>query len=446
MAQNVPYNLEAEKTILGCVFIDNQLMITLSDEISPSDFYDRKHQVIFLAMIQLVKKQYDIDFTTLHAELQLTNKLEEVGGLLYLTSLVDTVYTTANIKNYIDILKETALKRNLIGTANKIIEAGYNVEYDAADYVDYAERLIFDLSKRKKTEGFSHIQAIAETVAEKMYLNRSQDSVITGLTTGFSNLDELTLGLQKDNLIILAARPAMGKSAFAANIAVNAAKSNPGNVHVALFTLEMSKEQNVQRMLAAESNVSIQKLRSGNITSQEFAFFETAKAEISELGIHFCDNAMITVSEIRTRCRKQKMQEGLDLVVVDYLQLINGEQKSRGTNRQEEVSNISRSLKQMARELEIPVVALAQLSREVEKREDKRPIMADLRESGSIEQDADLVLFLYRPDYYKRDGGTPSNKAELIVAKNRAGASGHELHYLFEGEYSRFQVLENSEE
>ena len=436
MAQNVPYNLEAEQAILGCVLIENEIMALLSDEMKVQDFYDRRHQIIFTAMLNVYKGQMEIDFTTLIAELQIKNQLVEAGGAVYLSSLVDAVYTTANISDYVQIVQDAALKRNVIAAATSIAEAGYNANYDSAGYIDYAERLLSDLSKRRRTEGFVPIDTVLENVKNIMLANRARDGELTGLTTGFEKLDEITLGLQKDNLIILAARPAMGKSAFAMNIAINAAVNNIKETgeaaSVALFSLEMSQEQIVQRMTASQARVNLTNIQKGNLNQKEMLLVESANDELKGLNIYFCDQGTVTVADIRAKCRKQKASGGLDLVIIDYLQLING--SSRSGNRQEEVGNISRSLKQMARELGVPVIALSQVSRKLEDREDKRPNMSDLRESGSIEQDADIIMFLYRDGYYNKNTEKVSNLTELIIAKNRGGVTGT-LQFLFQGEY-----------
>ena len=439
MAQNVPYNLESEQAILGCVLIDNEIMTSLSDEMTVQDFYDRRHQIIFSAMLNIYKNQMQIDFTTLIAELQIKNQLVEAGGAVYLSSLIDAVYTTANITDYIQIVQDAALKRNVIAAATSIAEAGYNANYDSAGYIDYAERLLLDLAKRRRTEGFVPIDTVIENVKNIMLANRAKAGEITGLSSGFDKLDEVTLGLQKDNLIILAARPAMGKSAFAMNIAINAATHNVKEtgepISVALFSLEMSQEQIVQRMTAAQARVNLTNIQKGLLSQKEMLLVESANDELGALNIYFCDQGTVTVADIRAKCRKQKSSGGLDLVIIDYLQLINGTGKTG--NRQEEVANISRSLKQMARELGVPVIALSQLSREIDKREDKRPIMADLRESGSIEQDADIVMFLYRDGYYNKNSEKVSNHTELIIAKNRGGVTGT-IEFLFQGEYQLF--------
>lgn len=439
MAQNIPYNLEAEQAILGCVLIDNEIMTSLSDEMKVQDFYDRRHQIIFTAMLNIYKNQLEIDFTTLIAELQIKNQLVEAGGAVYLSSLIDSVYTTANIQDYIQIVQDVALKRNVIAAATSIAEAGYNANYGSAEYIDYAERLLLDLSKRRRTEGFVGIENVLENVKNIMLANRARDGEITGLSTGFEKLDEITLGLQKDNLIILAARPAMGKSAFAMNIAINAAVNNVKEtgepISVAVFSLEMSQEQIVQRMTASQARVNLTNIQKGNLNQKEMLLVESAHDELAGLNVYFCDQGTVTIADIRAKCRKQKQTGGLDLVIIDYLQLINGSGKSG--NRQEEVSNISRSLKQMARELGVPVIALSQLSREIDKREDKHPVMADLRESGSLEQDADIILFLYRDGYYNKNSEKVSNLTELIIAKNRSGMTAT-IEFLFQGEYQLF--------
>jgi replicative DNA helicase len=439
MASNLPYNLEAEQALLGCVIIDNEIIVTLSDEMKIQDFFDRRHQLIFQAMLNLYRGQMQIDFTTLIAELQMKNQLVEAGGAVYLSSLLDAEFTTANVGDYIQIVQDSALKRNVIAAATSIGDAGYNANYDAASYVDYAERLISDLTKRRRTEGFTSISTVLENVKNIMIANRNRTDEITGLSTGFNNLDEITLGLQKDNLIILAARPAMGKSAFAMNIAVQAAqknkKENGEPISVAVFSLEMSQEQIAQRMTASQAHVNLTNIQKGSLNQKEMLLIEGANDDLSNLNLYFCDQGSLTIADIRAKCRKQQQTSGLDLVVIDYLQLING--SGRSSSRQDEVSNISRSLKQMARELGVPVIALAQLSREVEKREDKRPIMADLRESGSIEQDADIIMFLYREDYYTKGTSKVSNLTELIIAKNRSGVTGT-IQFIFQGEYQLF--------
>lgn len=445
MAKNVPFNLEAEQSVLGSVLIDNNVLRTIADELSVSDFYDLKNQLIFQSMKNLDNSGLKIDFTTLNSDLQTRHKLEEAGGYAYLNNILNSVFTTANIEDYIVIIKDASLKRNIIAAANSIVEAGYDSNYNSTDYIDYAERLIFDLAKRRKADAFTAISQVIDNVNEITLANRNRTETMTGIATGFDNLDGLTLGLQDNNLIILAARPAMGKSAFAMNVAINAARFNDKKFNmplpVAIFSLEMSQEQLVQRIIAAEGQVHISNILSGKMSALELKFFETANEKLKRLNVHFSDQPGITVADIRARCRKLKQEEGLGLVIIDYLQLISGSGK---TSRQEEVSEISRSLKLMARELEVPVIALSQLSRKVEERPDKRPMMSDLRESGSIEQDADLIFFLYRAAVYNLPNSEPG-VTELIVGKNRAGRSGHSLRYLFKGENVLFSELPDDE-
>ena len=291
MAQNLPYNLEAEQALLGCVIIDNDIIVTLSDEMKIQDFFDRRHQLIFQAMLNLYRGQMQIDFTTLIAELQMKNQLVEAGGAVYLSSLLDAEFTTANVSDYIQIVQDSALKRNVIAAATSIGDAGYNANYDAASYVDYAERLINDLTKRRRTQGFTPIGTVLENVKNIMIANRNRSEDITGLSTGFNNLDEITLGLQKDNLIILAARPAMGKSAFAMNIAVQAAqknkKENGEPISVALFSLEMSQEQIAQRMTASQARVNLTNIQRGSLNQKEMLLIEGANDDLSNLNIYF---------------------------------------------------------------------------------------------------------------------------------------------------------------
>ncbi len=435
MIKSIPFNIEAEQSVLGSILIDNKIISKIADELNESDFYEMKNQLIFKAMKNLFNKRLTIDFTTLNSELQSRNDLENAGGLLYLSNILNSVFTTANVDDYISIIKDSSLKRSILEAANSIIEAGYDVNNTSSEYLDYAERLIFNLSKKRKTDSFTPISTVVDNVTEITLENRNRNGAMTGITTGFDNLDKLTLGLQNNNLIILAARPAMGKSAFAMNVAINAAKFNRDKdnnpLPVAVFSLEMSQEQIVQRISSSESQVNIKNVLSGQMTARELMFFEDANRNLKELNVYFSDSPGVTVAEIRARCRKQKQEEGLGLVIIDYLQLISGSNSKM--SRQEEVSDISRSLKLMARELEVPVIALSQLSRKVEEREDKKPMMSDLRESGSIEQDADLIFFLYRAAYYNLPNAKPG-VTELIVGKNRSGESGHSLHYLFKGE------------
>lgn len=441
MARVIPHNQEAEQSVLGSIFLDPSLIRRIKDELSIIDFYDERHAALFKGMLALSESNVKIDYTTIASELTQMGLLKKAGGVDYIGNLAELVPSTANIDIYVDLVKDASLKRRIIHTAEAIIEKGYEGEMKAQDYIDLAEQRIFELSKQRKTSEFLKIDEVASSFRDKTELTMTQKDRggVTGLLTGFKNYDSLTLGLQREELLILAARPSMGKSAFAMNLALNVAKkNNQGKAGVAIFSLEMSAEQLVGRMLSAESSVDNNKIKGGNLTAQDWRCFEAATETLSKLNIFFDDSAQVTVAEIRAKCRKLALEGNLDLVLIDYLQLIKGDAEARG-NRQEEVARISRSLKQMARELHVPVVALSQLSREVEKREEKIPVMADLRESGSIEQDADIVMFLYRDDYYRREKSERQGEAELIIAKNRQGVAGVSLHFMFETQYSRFK-------
>jgi replicative DNA helicase len=445
MAKSLPHHKEAEMNVLGTIFLDPKEILTVIDQLNHEDFFDQGHQLIYQAMKDLNQDQMKIDYSSVAAKLESSQQLAKVGGIKYLLQLSEYVPSTRHLETYIDLVKDSALKRETIGLASEILEKGYQGEMDAADYVTYAEESIFALAQKRKTSAFSELADVIREVKEKTELNRDKKGGITGLRTGFSNLDNLTSGLQPEELIILAARPSMGKSAFAMNLALNIAKRNKdGQAGVAIFSLEMSNEQLAARMLSAESNIENNKIKTGHLTSREWQFLEGGMQSLAKLKIMFDDSASVSVADIRAKCRKLSQEGRLDFVVIDYLQLIKGDDRSG--NRQEEVAKISRSLKQMARELKIPILALSQLSREVEKREDKRPLLADLRESGSIEQDADIVMFLYREDYYERKQENKTGEVELSIAKNRQGMAGVVLKYRFDTEFSRFAAQSDREE
>ncbi|MGM9971528.1 MAG: replicative DNA helicase [Anaeroplasmataceae bacterium] len=436
----VPRNREAEIALLGCVFLDESLMLSINDEISYTDFYDDKNREIFKAMTNLYISHQSIDITTLCSELERTGKLNNVG-VEYINQIANSTYTTTNIDDYIRLVKDTSLKRKAISVLSKLTQDGYNPNLDANEYITSLEKEVFELSKSKKTSEFVRINDVVEIVKRNVEINSNRKSTVTGLNTGFSNLNKATLGLQNGNLIILAARPAMGKSAFAMNLAVQVAEGNNNSkAAVAIFSLEMGADQLVERMISSEAHINSEKIKKGEITGTDGVLFSGASEKLSELNLYFDDSASITVEDIRAKCRKLKADQGLDLVIIDYLQLIKGDSSKP---KHEEIGAISRSLKLMARELNIPVVALAQLSRDVEKREDKNPIMADLRDSGNIEQDADIIMFLYREEYYKKNSNR-IGEADLIIAKNRSGTTG-KLKFQFEGQYSKFSSMDAEE-
>ncbi len=444
-----PHNLEAEMAVLGSIFIDESLVAEIIDELYPEDFYDNKNKIIFNTIVSLYNEGKNIDLTSVVSALEIKGLFSQAGGMDYLNTIVNYNYSAINVGTYVDLVHEAALKRVTINALTDLAQKGYSPEKNANEYLTKVEEVIFDLSKRRKTSNFVPITEVTSIVKEKLTRNLNQTGDITGLSTGFSNLDHATLGFQPEQLIILAARPAMGKSALAMNIAVNAAQANKnGKAVVACFSLEMGMDQLVERMIAADGLLHLQSIKTGQLTGQEPRQYQASCEKLNHLNLYFDDSSLITLEDIRTKCRKLKASPGLDLVVIDYLQLIDGT-GSGAKSRQEEVSKISRGLKMMARELQIPVLALAQLSREVEKRDDKKPIMADLRDSGSIEQDADIVMFLYREEYYnknKTEENKPSQPAILSIAKNRSGSSGMDLDFIFQGQYSKFTEVEKGEQ
>ena len=436
--KRVPQELEAEIGVIGSLFMDCNLILQV--DLDVEDFYDQRHKLIFKAMKKLSDELGRFDPALVVSELEKNNTLVQAGGLEYILEIAEHGYSTDNLDAYVDLIQQSSYRRNVIKKLENLYQSGYDAKTPTDDYLNNVEQEIMGIYRSRKAEKFTDIKDVCSRVSEEINKKAKNQADIVGLDTGFTKLNYYTQGFQKGALIILAARPAMGKSAFAMNIAVQAAQLNRNDkgepISVAVFSLEMSQEQIVQRMTASQASVNLSNIQKGNLTQKEALLVETATDDLANLNIYFCDNAVLTVADIRAKCRKQKMQSGLDLVVIDYLQLIGG--SGRSSNRQEEVSNISRSLKQMARELGIPVIALAQLSRDVEKRDDKRPIMADLRESGSLEQDADIVMFLYREDYYKKGEDVKSNATELIIAKNRSGVTGT-LNFIFQGEYQLFR-------
>jgi replicative DNA helicase len=445
MAKSLPYHHEAEQSVLGTIFLEPKQIVAVIDQLNHEDFFEQSHVLIYKAMIELYQENLKIDYASVASKLEQTQMLSKAGGKKYLLNLAEAVPSTAHIETYIDLVKDGSMKRQVIKLAGEILEAGYQGEMDANAYLTMAEEDIFALAQKRKTSAFSTLSTVIKDVKEKTEKNRDKKGGITGLRTGFSNLDQLTAGLQPEELIILAARPSMGKSAFAMNLALNVAKRNKdGQASVAIFSLEMSNEQLAARMLSSESNIENNKIKTGALSSREWQFLEGGIQSLAKLNILFDDSAAVNVADIRAKCRKLSQEGKLDFVVIDYLQLIRGDDRSG--NRQEEVARISRSLKQMARELKIPILALSQLSREVEKREDKRPVLADLRESGSIEQDADIVMFLYRNDYYVHNVENKTGEVELSIAKNRQGMAGIRLGFRFDTEYSRFTAQADREE
>ena len=439
-----PQDIEAEQAVLGAIFLDADSIIDAMEIIEPQDFYRRSHQIIFQAMIQLNDRNESIDLITLKAEIEKSNSLEDIGGLTYLTELSQASPSAASIAYYAKIVDDKATLRNLIQTASRIVTKGFEQDEDVQSIVDQAEKSILEVSEKRNSNGFQSIADVLNRTIENIDQLAQNNEEITGLPTGYAALDKMTAGLQKEELIILAARPAVGKTAFALNIAQNVGTKTDRSV--AIFSLEMGAESLVNRMLCAEGSIEASHLRTGQLSEEEWRNLIVAMGSLSNASIYIDDTPGIKISEIRARCRKLAQEKGnLGLILIDYLQLIEGTGRE---NRQQEVSEISRQLKKLAKELKVPVIALSQLSRGVEQRQDKRPVLSDIRESGSIEQDADIVAFLYRDDYYQRegdeeDGGEEpqnNNVIEVIIEKNRSGARGT-VELLFIKEYNKFSSL-----
>ena len=436
-----PNDVEAEQAVIGSMLTDKEAVSAAIEVLKPEDFYREDNRIIFEAILSLYGRSEPIDIITLKSELSSMGKFEAVGGLEYIAELPDKVPTTANVEQYIKIVEEKSVLRNLIKTANEIITLGYDQTQEVDSIIDGAEKKIFEVMQKKNQKGYTPIKDIlVETFTELEQLY-NQKQRITGIPTGFSDLDFRTSGLHNSDLILVAARPAMGKSAFALNIATNAAVR--AKVPVAIFSLEMSKEQMTSRILCSEAMVDSNKVRTGKIDDEEWGKLAAASGELSEANIYIDDTPGISIMEIRAKCRKMKIEKNIGLVVIDYLQLVQGSGK-RGSSREQEIAEISRSLKILAKEINVPVIALSQLSRAPEQRPDHRPMLSDLRESGSIEQDADIVMFLYRDDYYNEDS-EKKNIAEVILAKHRAGSTGT-VELLWLGNYTKFANIDKYRE
>ncbi len=432
-----PHDIEAEQAIIGSMLTDRDAVISAVEVLKEEDFYREDNKAIYEAILNLYNRSEPIDIITVKSELESMGKFDQVGGLEYLAELPEKVPTTANAMKYVKIVEEKSTLRQLIKTANEIIELGYNPTEDVEDIMEGAEKKIFNVMQDKNQKGYEPIKDVlveSFTKLEELY-NRKQH--ITGVPSGFIGLDYRTSGFHGSELILIAARPAMGKTAFALNIATNAAVR--ANVPVAIFSLEMSKEQLVNRVLCSEAMVDSNKVRTGKLEEDDWTKLAGAIGPLSEAEIYIDDTPGINITEIRAKCRKLKLEKNIGMVVIDYLQLIQGSGKRNGS-REQEISEISRSLKILAKELDVPVIALSQLSRAAEQRPDHRPMLSDLRESGAIEQDADIVMFLYRDDYYNEDS-EKKGIAEVILAKHRGGSTGTE-ELLWLGSYTKFVNIE----
>ncbi len=443
--RQLPNNIEAEESVIGACFISKYALQKACESLQPDSFYSDKNNKIFSALVALNEEKTPIDLTTMTSYLKNKNQLSEVGGVEYLSEVLTFVPTASNVDYYIQTVEENWILRKLIETATEIAEEGYKTDQTLNEILDNSEKKILNIVKNRKASEFRTIKDVlvkTQLDLERLSENKGE---ITGLPTGWYDLDKLTTGLHPNEFIIIAARPAMGKTAFALNLATNVAMNQEKSV--AVFNLEMSAEQLAMRILSSLGQLDGFKLKTGNLMNNDWKRINEASSRLSNTNLVLDDTPGITIGEIRAKCRRLASSEnGLSLIIIDYLQLISGG-RNYGTNRQQEVSDISRSLKTLAMELNVPVIALSQLSRSVEGREDKRPLMSDLRESGSIEQDADIVAFLYRDDYYNKEARTEDNNSisELIIGKHRNGPTAT-IELLFKKNTSTFLNLRKDRE
>lgn len=434
-----PQNVDAEISVLGALMLDPEAIIRVVDLISPEDFYRTEYGAIYDAMVVLFEKRVPIDLVTVADELGRVKKLDQVGGPAALSTLVSAVATATNVQHYAGIVREKAMLRRLIRAANKIGESGYEEDVPSDVIVDDAERTLFEVTQRFLKQNFVPVRSILTESFERLDMLSKQDGQMRGVPTGFRHVDNLLGGLQQSDLIILAARPSMGKTAFVLNIAEHVAVREKKTV--GFFSLEMSKEQLVDRLISSLGLIDSWKLRNGKLNDDDFRSLNEAYGMLAESNLFIDDAGTASIMEVRAKARRLQAEHGLDLIVVDYLQLMQGSARYSGSdNRTQEVSEISRSLKALAKEINCPVIALSQLSRAVESRPDKHPLLSDLRESGSIEQDADVVMFLYRDDYYNRDQ-EQSNILEVLVSKHRNGPVGN-VKLLTRLQFGRFDTLD----
>ncbi|SMC26701.1 replicative DNA helicase [Clostridium acidisoli DSM 12555] len=432
--RSLPQNIEAEQSVIGSMILDKNSIAAATEVLRSDDFYRENHKIIYSAIMQLFQKDIPVDMITLIEHLRSTEKLEGSGGITYISELCNSVPSTANLHSYIEIVKNKAVLRRLIKSSNEIIDESYNQQDNVPKVLDSAEKKIFNIAQNKSTSDFEALSTVLErgfSEIERLYNNKGE---VTGVPSGFPELDAKTSGFQKGDMVLIAARPSMGKTTFALNLAeyaaLRAAKS------IVVFSLEMSKEQLAYKLLCSEANVDMLKLRTGNLEDSDWDNIAKASGPLAEAKIYIDDTAGISVMEMRSKCRRIKIEHGIDMIVIDYLQLMSGS----GESRQQEVSEISRSIKALAKEMQCPVIALSQLSRAPEQRTDHRPMLSDLRESGSIEQDADIVMFLYRDEYYDKET-EDKNVAECIIAKQRNGPTGTvKLAWL--GQFSKFGRLD----
>lgn len=430
-----PHSMEAEQNVLGILLLAGDKIDTAIELVKPKDFYNPAHTKIYQAMINLSQKSAPIDLVTVIEELRKMGSLEEIGGIAYLGDLTNMVVTTLNIEYYLKIVKDKSTLRSLIETSTKTLDYAYEDSEEVKTIMEFAEKGIFDITQDIHSKGLNPINDVLVETLNDLEARMESDSDLTGITSGFIDLDKKLSGFQQSDLVLLAARPSMGKTALMVNFAVNAAVKKH---QVAIFSLEMSEKQLAQRMMSAISHVELQKIISGKLEGEEIPKLLEGMSVLGQLGIYIDDTAGISPLELKAKARKLKAQKGLDLIVIDYLQLMEMN-TGKNENRTQEISSISRNLKAIAKELNVPVIALSQLSRATEARQDKRPILSDLRESGAIEQDADVVLFLYRDEYYNEDT-EKRNIGEVIIAKHRNGPTGS-IELTFLGQYTKFVSL-----
>ncbi len=432
-----PHDIDAEEALLSAVLIDNENLFDVVDILKPEDFYKKAHERIFSAILELFSRDEPADLVTVATRLKEKDELESSGGAALLASIADSAPMAVNAVHYAKIIKGKASLRSLITSASSIIERCLKDRGDFEDIIDFAENQVFQISEAKGGQSFSSLGQLIDMNIDTLEERQGSSGGLSGLSTGYSRLDALTSGLQKSDLIILAARPSMGKTAFALNIARNVAVEE--RVPVAVFSLEMSKDQLSMRLLTSESRIDSNRLRTGFISQEDWQNATDAAGILNEVPIFIDDTPNISSLEIRAKCRRLKMEKGLGLVIIDYLQLMKAPFHS--DRRDLEIAEISRNLKALAKELEIPVIALSQLNRMLEQRAEKRPLMSDLRESGALEQDADIIAFIYRDEVYNKEENNPNRgKAEIIIAKNRNGSIGT-AHMAFIGAYTRFEEL-----
>lgn len=434
--KSLPHNIQAEQTVLGCMLKDKTSIVNAAETLSEEDFYRGSHKVLYKAVVDLFMKDIPVDMITLIEHLKSINMLDAVGGITYITEISDSVSITSNLISYVKIVKDKAVLRKLIKASNEIMDESYNKQNDVPDVLDAAEKRIFDIAQNRANNDYEAIGTVLERGIINIENIFNSTGETTGVASGFPELDEMTSGFQPGDMILVAARPSMGKTTFSINIAQHAALRDGKSVVV--FSLEMSKEQLANKILSAEANVDMLKLRTGDLTEDDWANIGKVAGPIASSRIFIDDTAGVTVMEMRSKCRRIKIEHGIDMILIDYLQLMSG--SARSESRQQEVSEISRSIKALAKEMECPVIALSQLSRAPEQRADHRPMLSDLRESGSIEQDADIVMFLYRDEYYDKET-EDKNVAEVIISKQRNGPTGTvKLAWL--GQYSKFGRLD----